>query len=169
MPVLRAPHPGYHPRTGDSINQTFFRPKGRSYESTYYDIHLNQAQIERVWPKLNDKLLILEAARIAFETAEEIGIEDLVSSDSQTPAEKLSYHVNAFLVRDLPLSGCRPPSTASRIIPNAVQNRLHHIVGTNSLTSDFASESARYDEVTIRRFDLDDYLQSLRRAAREGI
>jgi hypothetical protein len=32
------------------INQTFFRPRSRPYESTYYDVHLNRAQVESAWP-----------------------------------------------------------------------------------------------------------------------
>jgi hypothetical protein len=36
------------------INQTFFRPKSRPYESTYYDVHLNRNQLERAWPGLSD-------------------------------------------------------------------------------------------------------------------
>jgi hypothetical protein len=34
------------------INQTYFRPKSRAYESTYYDVHLNRDQLERAWPSL---------------------------------------------------------------------------------------------------------------------
>jgi hypothetical protein len=31
-------------------NQTFIRPKGRRYETIYFDVHLNRAQMERAWP-----------------------------------------------------------------------------------------------------------------------
>jgi hypothetical protein len=34
------------------INQTYFRPKSRPHESTYYDVHLNRVQLERAWPDL---------------------------------------------------------------------------------------------------------------------
>jgi hypothetical protein len=34
------------------INQTFFRPRGRPYESTYYDVHLNRSQLKRAWPEM---------------------------------------------------------------------------------------------------------------------
>ena len=43
----------FRPALGNgSINQTFFRPKSRPYESTYYDVHLNRSQLERGWPGL---------------------------------------------------------------------------------------------------------------------
>jgi hypothetical protein len=32
-------------------NQTFIRPKGRRYETIYFDVHLNRAQMERAWPQ----------------------------------------------------------------------------------------------------------------------
>jgi hypothetical protein len=34
------------------ISQTYFRPRSRPYESTYYDVHLNREQLERAWPGL---------------------------------------------------------------------------------------------------------------------
>jgi hypothetical protein len=40
---------------GGSINQTFFRPKSRPYESTYFDVYLNRSQIERGWSGLWSK------------------------------------------------------------------------------------------------------------------
>ena len=49
----------YRPALGDgSINQTFFRPKSRPYESTYYDLHLNKSQLERAWPGLWQQALL---------------------------------------------------------------------------------------------------------------
>ena len=49
------------------INQTFFRPKARPYESTYYDVHLNRSQVERAWPGLwsNDRVPCSELIRLA--------------------------------------------------------------------------------------------------------
>ena len=35
-----------------TINQTYFRPKARPYESTYYDVHLNRSRLKRAWPNL---------------------------------------------------------------------------------------------------------------------
>jgi hypothetical protein len=37
------------------VNQTYFRPKSRAYESTYYDVHLNRSQLERAWPGLRQQ------------------------------------------------------------------------------------------------------------------
>lgn len=43
----------YHlPKTQEGTrNQTFIRPKGRRYDTVYFDVHLNRAQIERAWPQ----------------------------------------------------------------------------------------------------------------------
>jgi hypothetical protein len=43
----------YPPPSGGGINQTFLKSKAR-HESTYYDAHLNRAQLERAWPGLWD-------------------------------------------------------------------------------------------------------------------
>jgi hypothetical protein len=56
----------------DRINQTFFRPKARPYESTYYDVHLNRSQLERAWPGLwqqasIDRIPCTELVKIAAE------------------------------------------------------------------------------------------------------
>jgi hypothetical protein len=45
-------------RQAGTINQTFFRIKARPTESTYFDIHLNRAQLTQVWPRLWDSLSI---------------------------------------------------------------------------------------------------------------
>jgi hypothetical protein len=43
-----------YPAPSGGINQTFLKSKGR-HETTYYDVHLNRAQLERVWPDLWSK------------------------------------------------------------------------------------------------------------------
>jgi hypothetical protein len=40
-----------YPAPTGGINQTFLKSKAR-HESTYYDVYLNRAQLERVWPSL---------------------------------------------------------------------------------------------------------------------
>ncbi len=50
------------------INQTYFRPRSRPYESTYYDVHLNRGQLKRVWPGLWESppsLVDAESIRLA--------------------------------------------------------------------------------------------------------
>jgi hypothetical protein len=158
----------YFPKNGDQTQSQTFIKTQVGQQSIWYDIHINQKQIEKIWLEL-EWLSILYAARLAHEICEEIGILDLVSSDSGRPNEALSYHVNAFLVREYPLMGYRPPSSVSRPIPNSNYANLQHIAGTNSLASLFASEPLRYDDVEIIRADLNGYLQSLRNAARAGI
>ncbi len=147
--------------------QSFIKTQARQ-ETIWYDLHLNQQQVERVWPDL-EWVPILMAARLAFEAAEELGIEDLVSSSNQDAEQKLSYFVNSFLVRDYPLKGKKPPSNNSRFIPKEELNHLHHVVGTASIRSDFASTPLRYDDVMIIRTDLNEYIGSLRSAARTPI
>src|SRR5260370_1008383 len=147
--------------------QTFIKTKA-GQETMWFDLHLNQRQVELIWPEL-ELLPILKAAGIAFEAAEEVGIEELVSSHSQSAAQKLSHLVSSILVHDYPLRGKKPPSTISRLIPKDELSRLHHVIGTNSIRSDFASTPLQYDDVTIIRADLNDYIGSLRRVAKASI
>jgi hypothetical protein len=155
----------FYPRVPGQFerNQTFVKGKG-PLETSYYDVHLNQKQVERAWLELQ-QIPILEAARVAFDRAEELEIGDLIWSKHHTSSQKLSNFINAFLVRDFQLRGIKPPSHTSRLIPASELGRLHHVLGTNSISSDFASEPLRYDEVTIIRRDLDAYLDSIQRAA----
>jgi len=61
------------PKDGDGrINQTFIR-KNNSTESTYFDVHLNRAQLERAWPHLwdsvsNDRIPCTELLKVAATT-----------------------------------------------------------------------------------------------------
>jgi len=122
--------------------------------------------METIWPELQ-RLLVLNAAQIAFELAEELRILDLISAANQRPEAKLSYFVNAFLVHDIQLWGRKSPSTVSRQIPKEEFQRLHHISGTNSISDEFMSAESRYDDVFILRANLNEYLKSLQASARK--
>ena len=147
-------------------NQTFVRLR---QESVWFYVHLNQRQIERVWPELQ-WVPILTAAQIAFETAEEHGIENLISSRGQRPADKLSFCVDMFLNHDdhkIQIRGRKPPSSVLRLIPADEFVHLHHIPSTNSLGPLFPSESLHYDNVEILRADLNEHIAWIRELSRK--
>lgn len=124
--------------------------------------------LDLLWAK--NRIPILEAAQIAFEYAEKIGIEDLVSSTATPSSDKLNYFLYAFVTDDrIRLFGERSPSRVSREIPDNVRSRLHPIPGTSNLRSDFASEGTHYDKVTITKRDLFKYLKKLKSLAKQAI
>lgn len=50
--VWRSNHLVFYPMMNDQTrNQTFLLKNGRT-ESTYFDVHVNRAQIERIWPQI---------------------------------------------------------------------------------------------------------------------
>jgi len=110
-----------------------------------------------------DFILIHDAAQIAFETAEEIGILDLVSSAHSQPPEKLAYFLDVFLVDDqIAIFGKRLPSRNVRPISRKELDSLHPVPGKSTLTSVFAASPDVYADVSMTRDDLDKYLKRLR-------
>jgi hypothetical protein len=70
-----------YPASSGGINQTFLKSKVR-HETTYYDVHLNRAQLERVWPNLwsqasLDRIPCTELLRMAAAAG-----WDFISNDS---------------------------------------------------------------------------------------
>jgi hypothetical protein len=60
--IWRSNHLVFLPMTaGQTKNQTFIRKNGR-IESTYFDVHLNKAQIKKIWPTIDDAVESLSPA-----------------------------------------------------------------------------------------------------------
>ena len=117
------------------------------------------------WP-WSRRVLILDAARTAFETAENLGIERLLVSSADPAEEKLSWVVSTFLVRKNKLWGRQPPSRNLKIIPEEELAALRHVPGTNSLKSDFAGAPIRYEDVRVGRADVRNYVNHLHRLSK---
>jgi hypothetical protein len=120
---------------------------------------------------LNDKfppatvkyILIQDAAKSAFEAAEELGILNLVSSVHSNQNDKLEYFLFAFLSdQRIAIFGKRSPSRNLRLISHDELKQLHPIAGKSSLRSDFASSAEIFEDVSIAQTDLDQYLERLK-------
>lgn len=106
---------------------------------------------------------LMEASRIAYECAEANGFQALVDASQLTAADKLHWMQTSIVVHQpaLRLYGVRPPSTISRLIEGTHRASLHAIHGESTLVSDFAADTARYEDVLVSREDLASYLQWL--------
>jgi hypothetical protein len=127
---------------------------------------LDLGELRRLeWP-WGRRILILDAARTAFETAERLGIEKLLASSTDPAEEKLSWVVSTFLVRKFKIWGRQPPSRNLKIITEQELAGLLHVPGTNSLKSNFASSPFRYEDVQVDRADVRNYVNQLHRLSK---
>jgi hypothetical protein len=108
------------------------------------------------FPELRSRIPLQEAARLAYEAAENSGILELTTSASSSPETKLRHFKFLFMVDDeTQLYGVKPPSTKSRPISKADLVHLCPADGdVSELNSDVSHGSAIYVNVTLRRNDL---------------
>jgi hypothetical protein len=107
----------FHP-AGDAgrINQTFFKIKGRPYESDYYDIYFNRQQLKRVWQAELELIPLLEAARLVFDQTKDSLSAQMARAEG-TPDLALRwycYHLIGVkgdgVTHLMDMTGTRPPS-----------------------------------------------------------
>jgi len=127
-----------------------------------------------IWPWFHNKyprlIPIQEAARIGFEEAERLEIEDAISSIHQPLGDKLSWFQYAFLCdENIELFGRKVPSRRLRFIPVDDRRRLKPHSNRNELVSEFASETLVYTDVAVTRSGLRRYLRMLRRLSEQAL
>lgn len=105
---------------------------------------------------LPDRILIEEAARIAYEAAEREGVLDLITSPQSPPEVRLNHFKYVFLSDDeVILHGVRPPSTqALPIVRSEDDVDLAPVAGESSLAQ-LTPYKILYVNVTISKNDLD--------------
>jgi hypothetical protein len=152
--VWRTHYLQFFPKEGQwERAQTFLKTKAR-HETSYYDVLLNRAQIERIWP---EQMSLFEAATRYYEAAEEAGVLDLVSPSRESPDDKLT-HIKLLLMIDerIELRGIRPPSTKSRPLSKTelTDDLLYPGKGNTSQINHSIADEPVYLNVTIRNADL---------------
>jgi hypothetical protein len=129
----------HHPATpGQFISQTFLRPKARPYESTYYDVHLNRAQLKKAWPDLWNSITLLEAATRAYEQTRDKIVSGAAELFEGSPDDVLTWYCNAMARPQkgkalVTLWGIRPPSRQLEQIYIQPLNRYEFVVENQAI------------------------------------
>ena len=114
----------------------------------------SRVQCEQFWPEF---LPLLVGAQLALEGTEATLQGKLEDRLGKSPQERSRTKIDA-LIQHCSLRGKLAPSTKDRDIPDSEKSSLRWIPDTNSLKSDFAAVSGRYDDVGVRRGDVMQYI-----------
>jgi hypothetical protein len=133
-------------------------------KTAWAGIKFCEAQFFALFPPATVKyILIQDAAKRAFEAAEELGILDLVSAVHSNQNDKLEYFLFAFLSdQRIAIFGKRSPSRNLRLISHDELKQLYPIAGKSPLRSVFAASAEKFEDVSITQTDLDQYLERLK-------
>ena len=124
----------------------------------FEDLQVNRAQSLVVF-----FIPLKEGAGVAYEATEGTLYGNLNDRLSKTATERTDHHISAFLNRKMVMLGQSPPSTKLRHIPDDDKPLLKWVESSNSLKSRYAAQPGRYDNVLVRRTDLQEYCEYLRR------
>jgi hypothetical protein len=159
-------HLMFLPKEGQqTISQTFLKTKARN-ETSYYDIHLNRAQIERVWPKI-ELISLFEAASRTYEQTRNRQFSILAELDDNSANGILIRYCNEMtryqngkepLVK---LYGNRPPSRKKEEIYIAPLSRYEFVVEGNAIILQEAIGGARYENLSVSAKEVDAAIREL--------
>lgn len=143
----------FRPALGDgSINQTFFRPRSRPYESTYYDVHLNRSQLKKAWPDLWDSIPLLEAATRAYEQTRDKIVSGAAEAFEHSPDDVLIWYCDAMArprkgTTLVTLWGVRPPSRKFEQIYMQALNNYAFAVENGAVVLKPSTGSGQYEKI----------------------
>jgi len=120
------------------------------------------------------RVLIHDAARLAYEAVERTGLKRFaLRDDYSSPEVALSHFKHAFRSRNIQHYGVRPPSTQSLPIPNEEYKYFYPADGESTWRPMPAYSVSGYHHVTITRRDLLDFINEytarLKRLSDENI
>jgi hypothetical protein len=148
--------------SGANVLQALPRDHKSPFQQQYGEIQLNRTQCEGV----STPIPLREAARLSFERIEGTSLADAIGVLNQSAEDRLGWFIHSFIIQKLRIYGRMPPSQQLRLIPAGILSRSHPVEGKNELTSDFASENARYFDAAVHPYDLkqfwDGYLTRLK-------
>jgi hypothetical protein len=101
------------------------------------------------------RILIEDAARIAYEKAERLSALEFVDSPNVAPENKLNHFKYAFMTNnEITLYGTKPPSSMSLPIPREELSELYPVPGLSQLNYLTPYQQIAYIDVAISRKDL---------------
>jgi len=124
----------------------------------FEDLQVNRAQSLAMF-----FIALKEGAGVAYEATEGTLYGNLNDRLSKSATQRTDHHISAFLNRKMVMLGQSPPSTKLRHIPDDDKPLLKWVESSNSLKSRYAAQPGRYDNVLVRRADLQEYCEYLRR------
>jgi hypothetical protein len=153
-------------QAGTTINQTFFKTRIRQ-ETTYYDIHLNWAQLKRIWPDLDIEFVPLwEAATLAYEQTKnnDIGVTAYGSCDSSDDiliwyCDYMARHLGSGRPPLIKLYGNQPPSRKNEEIYIDPLDRYGFVVEDGQIILQEQNGRMRYENLTVTKSELDEAIQ----------
>jgi hypothetical protein len=123
------------------------------------DWWLDKAVQERI---KGDRLLIREAARIAYEAIERLPFGAFLRREYPTPDRQLDHLIRAMLCAEPPFEilAAKPPSTVPHPIDPQNIGQFQPVRGTNDLRR--SSESVPFTNATVAREDLRRFIKAVK-------
>jgi hypothetical protein len=153
------------PKTSeDRIAQTFLKTKTR-HESDYFDVHLNQTQVERIWPR-SDEISLFEAATRAYEQTRDSPIAIVAEEFADSPDDVLTWFCDRMARHQngkrplVTLYGNRPPSRQKEEIYMAPLNRYDFVVQGMTISFQERSGAARFENLSVRTAEVEAAIRS---------
>jgi hypothetical protein len=141
-------------------NQTFIQTNARS-ETIYYDAHLNERQIEQVWPDLlkDEMLPLMEAAAQAYEQTRENPAALMAEASANTNDDIITWYCCAMAAPgdhktpSVSIWGTRPPSRLSEPISHRLFGGYDFIIENQSLILKERGGKGRYEDLSVKTRD----------------
>lgn len=149
------------------INQTYFRPRARPYESTYYDVHFNRAQLSRAWPNIWDRVPLMEAARRAYEQTKDREVSIFPYALSKSDDDILTWYCNAMTISHegkpplIKLYGNQPPSRIIEPIEVQLFNRYDFEVDGGSIILKERNGRFRFENLSVDPAELEEAIKQM--------
>jgi hypothetical protein len=149
------------------INQTFLKVKAGPFESRYYDVHLNRAELERVWPSLWEPIPLIEAATRAYEQTKEHEVSILPVGLAGSTDDILTWYCRAMMISEhgkaplVRLMGNEPPSRLIEEIDVPLYNRFDFEVVGNAIVLE-RHGSSRFENLTVEATDLANAIKAMK-------